>query len=973
VNKFIGTGRWWMMTFGILFCFVSPALAQSGGVDSTFKPGFDNEVFTMRIQPDGKVLASGFFTKVGNAGRRGIARLNADGSVDMTFNPGTGTSTTNGLPHTCDTCALQTDGRVILGGRFQKVNDVTRSYLARLNSNGSLDTNFAPVIDDPFVNPVVVAVAIQLDGKIVIGGEFSSVNGTPRNHIARLNPDGSLDTDFDPGIGLNASPQAIALQTDGAVIIGGQFTTVNGAPRARVARLNANGSLDTTFDPGGGPNNYVLALSPQPNGKVVIGGYFTAIGGVVQRYVARLTGDGSLDSSFQPNIALTFDFRGVLTLQTAVDGKVLVAGSFATIDGFPRKDLARLNADGSLDTTFQVGSSSSGGQNDLGLFGIAIQQDGKVLICGDFTTFNGVRLNYATRLLADQGGSVEFASASYSADEGGNATIAVRRTGSTIGSVTVNYLTIDGTAVAGADYVAQAGALLFGPGETNKVFTVPILPDALMEPTETVNLVLGNPIGGVILGPNQPATLTIINNTNSPPNSVPMLPVQASRTVNELATLTVTNTATDTDIPANTLTYQLLAAPTNASISASGIITWIPIEAQGPSNNVVFTTKVIDDGTPPLSATNTFTVTVNEVNSVPMLPVLGSRTVNELATLTVTNTATDTDIPANTLTYQLLAAPTNASISAGGIITWTPTEAQGPSNNVVFTTKVTDDGAPALSATNTFTVTVNEVNSAPALPTISGQTINELTTLTVTNTATDTDLPANTLTYQLLAGPTNASISANGIITWTPTEAQGPSTNTITTVVTDNGVPAMSVTNSFAAIVQELNSAPVLSPISDQFAFAGLQLTITNSATDMDFPANILTFSLDSGAPVTAVINPTNGVFTWTPASNQAPGTNTVTVRVTDNGVPSLGDSKSFRILVVPPPVIESITASNGNVTITWSAIAEKTYRVQFKPDLTETGWNALSGDVMATGSTATKTDTSVSGNQRFYRVLLLP
>src|SRR5262245_59476380 len=182
-----------MIALWILSGSTFSALAQSGGVDSTYKPGFDNEVFTLRIQPDGKVLASGFFTKVGNATRRGIVRLNADGSVDTTFNPNPGTSSTNGLPHTCDTCAWQSDGRVILGGRFTTVNNAAQGYLARLNSNGLLDTNFTPVVALPFEDPLVVALAVQPDGKILIGGDFSSVNGTPRNYIARLNSNGSLD------------------------------------------------------------------------------------------------------------------------------------------------------------------------------------------------------------------------------------------------------------------------------------------------------------------------------------------------------------------------------------------------------------------------------------------------------------------------------------------------------------------------------------------------------------------------------------------------------------------------------------------------------------------------------------------------------------------------------------------------------------------------------------------------------------
>src|SRR4029078_10314082 len=112
----------------------------------------------------------------------------------------------------------------------------------------------------------------------------------------------------------------------------------------------------------------------------------------------------------------------------------------------------------------------------------------------------------------------------------------------------------------------------------------------------------------------------------------------------------------------------------------------------------------------------------------------------ELSTLTVTNAGSDSDLPGNNLTYTLLAAPTNAIISTNGVISWIPTEAQGPSTNT-FTTVVTDDGVPPLSATNSFQVVVTEINSAPVLPVQTNYTIAEFTTLTVTNTATDSDLP----------------------------------------------------------------------------------------------------------------------------------------------------------------------------------------------------------------------------------------
>jgi len=143
------------------------------------------------------------------------------------------------------------------------------------------------------------------------------------------------------------------------------------------------------------------------------------------------------------------------------------------------------------------------------------------------------------------------------------------------------------------------------------------------------------------------------------------------------------------------------------------------------------------------------------------------------------------------------------------VITWTPTEAQGPSTNV-FTTVVTDDALAPLSATNTFVVVVSEINSPPTLPAQIDTTIPELTTLVVTNTAADPDLPANLLSYALQSGPANAVISADGVITWTPTEAQGPSTNVFTTVVTDDGSPPLSATNTFVVVVSEINSPPTL-------------------------------------------------------------------------------------------------------------------------------------------------------------------
>src|SRR5207247_1016533 len=259
--------------------------------------------------------------------------------------------------------------------------------------------------------------------------------------------------------------------------------------------------------------------------------------------------------------------------------------------------------------------------------------------------------------------------------------------------------------------------------------------------------------------------------------------------------------------------------------------------------------------------------------------------------------ASDPDLPVNTLTFTLVNPPAGASInSSSGLFTWTPREFQGPSTNTIVV-HVTDNGVPSLSDTKSFTVVVNEVNSAPVLAALANQTINEGILLTLTVTATDADLPANTLTFSLISPPPGASINASsGVLSWTPSEPQGLATRPITELVTDNGVPSLNDTKSFTVVVNEVNSAPVLATIANQTVNEGSPLTLTITATDGDVPANTLTYSLEAGAPAGMTINASSGVLSWTPSEAQGPGTYTIPVRVTDNGVPSLSDTKSFTV-----------------------------------------------------------------------------
>jgi hypothetical protein len=459
-------------------------------------------------------------------------------------------------------------------------------------------------------------------------------------------------------------------------------------------------------------------------------------------------------------------------------------------------------------------------------------------------------------------------------------------------------------------------------------------------------------------------------------NNPPVLAPIADQMVNEGTTLIITNVATDPDIPANILTFSLNTnAPPGATIDPiSGIFSWTPTEAQGPGTNLI-TVIVMDNGNPGLSDSKSFTVTVLEVNQPPVLAPIADQMVNEGTTLIITNVATDPDIPANILTFSLSTnAPPGATIDPiSGIFSWTPTEAQGPGTNLITVT-VVDNGNPGLGDSKSFTVTVLEVNQPPVLAPIADQMVNEGTTLIITNVATDPDIPANILTFSLSTNaPPGATIDPiSGIFSWTPTEAQGPGTNLITVIVMDNGNPGLSDSKSFTVTVLEVNQPPVLGFITNRMVHAGTLVTFAVQATDPDLPANLLAYSLESGAPDQAVINATNGIFSWLPTDMQL-GTNQIAVRVTDNGTPNLSDTKTFTIVVMPKPSIKAIEISQGSATLTWSAIPGETYRVEYKTNLTDTAWIPLSGDVTSQGDTADKTDSSTSDAERFYHIIVLP
>ncbi len=377
---------------------------ENGVLDTSFNmaPNSLNPIFDIAFLPDGKILVGGVsFTSAQNI----LIKVNADGTADTTFNLLIANSSGPGY-----IVLVQPDGKILVGGQFPFANGVSRNSLARFNQDGSLDTSFtAPALN---VSGGIYDLALQPDGKILVPfwlGSSGTVyrlnaNGTidlqipttnPReaeylpdgkflisagDRVKRYNSNGSLDSTF-TSVTTSGSDQILklAVQPDGKIIVGGTFTSFGGQIRGRIARLNADGTLDSTFNPPGGANGNIHTVVVLSDGKMLIGGAFTGINfDNTKQYLARLNQNGSLDSSFAPVLNAP-----VLGLRLQPNGKILIAGAMSSVNGAFRPGLARINPDGSLDPSFNAGA----GTNSTA-WSVDLQND-KIVYVGQFSATNG--------------------------------------------------------------------------------------------------------------------------------------------------------------------------------------------------------------------------------------------------------------------------------------------------------------------------------------------------------------------------------------------------------------------------------------------------------------------------------------------------------------------------------------------------------------------------------------------------------
>jgi uncharacterized delta-60 repeat protein len=372
--------------------------ATTGIVDSGFSTeefqgyNYDGLVSAMAQQANGKLIATGEFHSVGAAIANNVARLETNGALDQSFS-GTGAGPS---AEEIDTALVRpSDGKIFLGGYFSDFGGQVRGNMAWANPDGSVDNSFAGLGGATEYQPNIWTVATQADGKVVMTGVFSSYDGVPHNNVLRLNPDGTVDSSFD--VQTDRSTRALLIQPDGKILIAGFFGEVNGVPRPRIARLNSDGTIDLSFNPGTGPDQYYIrALVQDSAGNIYVGGEFSAFNGIPRVGLVKLSPTGAVDPAFNPGgggVQPVFIWS-----MTPPDssGNIVIGGSFTTYNGTNARRIARLNTTtGAIDSTFNAGGA---GFNSGTVYALRQAPDGKYYAGGSFTTYNGVARRGIARL-----------------------------------------------------------------------------------------------------------------------------------------------------------------------------------------------------------------------------------------------------------------------------------------------------------------------------------------------------------------------------------------------------------------------------------------------------------------------------------------------------------------------------------------------------------------------------------------------
>ena len=447
-----------------------------------------------------------------------MARLTLTGELDPNFNLGAGVSGSNVPVHVI---AIQPNNQILVGGDFVSFDNAPHHHLVRLNIDGTIDTSFAPfdgVSSD--INGSVRAIQVQPDSRIIIGGLFTSVDGSSYNYIARLNADGSVDTNFNVGVGCDNSVLALALDSQTRILVGGEFTHASGVTRNGITRLNPDGTVDPTINFGFGANGYVDSIVVQNNDEIDVAGGFTTFNNISENNFVRLYGGANAGD-------------GTIEFSQPIYG-VLQSGTNAIIT-LERKGGEGTTAQPTVSAVFYTSDDTAiNGKNYIGVTNTVVFPYGETFETVNVPIINGftvgpdaiVGLNLTNALYAGIGPTasaeliitnvntaVEFSANGYrqSADApSGTAAIPIVIVGNTNNTVAVTvYTTNGGTATPYTNYIPTTNILVFYPGSIDQLLpgSIDQFGSAIRE-TLTVDLGMNDSSNAIIATPSS-AVLTI--------------------------------------------------------------------------------------------------------------------------------------------------------------------------------------------------------------------------------------------------------------------------------------------------------------------------------------------------------------------------------------------------------------------------------------------------------------------------------
>jgi uncharacterized delta-60 repeat protein len=501
----------------VLLLITFPVFAQPLLLDPTFPAGSgpDDYVRAIAVQEDGRILVGGNFSTFNGEPSGPLVRLLSDGSVDHTFKPSL-MGNSGGKPE-ISSIRLASDGRIVITGIFTNVGARLSPDIAVLDSNGSSSASFNFPALAPSSSSFGTLVPSAGGGFWELGS-FTNIGGINNSKLAKLKADGSVDPAFRSPFGpVSGSVNAVLPLPDGRIIITGSLTNIGGLPVPHVARLLPNGDVDRTFVtdlPDGVQLSRIVRMpdgsligTASSNGAQTIDGPLSLI---------RLFPDGKMDVSFRPGFSYPNSTIGalnrVLRLVPEPDGSLVILGTFFEIEGQERYGIARLLPDGSLAECFDPGLGISSFLIDS-----ARQNDGRIVIGGVFRAVEGQDRPYLARLNPESDcgpGNFSFSASEFVAHEGAlSALVTVVRNGSVARDEFVRVETRDGTAKSGEDYDGGVFDLAFAPGERARTVAIALHTDAnTAEGDETVNLALQT-LSGILVEPSA-AILRIIDQTN---------------------------------------------------------------------------------------------------------------------------------------------------------------------------------------------------------------------------------------------------------------------------------------------------------------------------------------------------------------------------------------------------------------------------------------------------------------------------